>query len=124
MTNLKRLGLISFVALFLFLFAGETVAQQAQPLDPWQFPELVNSKRFQRWWWAFHQRAYPLEDIPTGAKLRALQEIEQFKAGLPSPSQLLLAPMWVNIGPAPILGGQTDPPSPVSGRVADIEGNG
>jgi len=30
MTNLKRLGLISFVALFLFLFAGETVAQQGK----------------------------------------------------------------------------------------------
>jgi hypothetical protein len=27
---------------------------------------------------------------------------------------------WTNIGPAPILQGQTDPPSPTTGRVADI----
>ncbi|TAJ94810.1 hypothetical protein EPO44_13800 [bacterium] len=35
-------------------------------------------------------------------------------------SQPIEGNTWVNIGPAPILGGQTIPPSPVSGRIGDI----
>ncbi len=118
MINFKRLWLILLAGLLLCFLAGEGAAQQMPSVDP----ALANSKQFQRWWWAFQQRAYPLGDIPKDAKLRALQQIEQFKASLP-PALQPVPGGWVNIGPAPIMGGQTDPPSPVSGRVAHIAVN-
>ena len=37
----------------------------------------------QRWWWAFQQCAYPLGDIPPGARERALEQMEQANAMLP-----------------------------------------
>ncbi|TAK06395.1 hypothetical protein EPO44_05460, partial [bacterium] len=117
MANLKRLWLIPFVVLVLWLLAGYGAAQQ-MPQVP---PALANSKQFQRWWWAFQQRAYPLGDIPKDAKLRALQQIEQFKASLPPALQP--GGNWINIGPAPIVGG-VDPDGDLnpksSGRVAAI----
>ena len=69
MSNLKRSWLITFIILVLWLLAGEGAAQQMPPVDP----ALANSKQFQRWWWAFQQRAYPLGDIPTDAKVRAFR---------------------------------------------------
>src|SRR5439155_27188224 len=120
MANPKRSWLVLLVALALCLVSGDGTAQQEQPVDLWQFPKLVNSKPFQRWWWTFQQRAYPLGYIPKGALRRALREIEQTKASLSSPSQLVQGDRWVNIGPAPILGGDTSPTSPVSGRVGAL----
>jgi len=123
MASLKRSWLIPFVVLALCLLAREGAAQQAQPVDPWQFPKLANSKPFQRWWWQYEQRAYPLGGIPEHARLRALQQIEQAKAGLPSTSQPVAGGGWTNIGPAPINGGQIGARGntrPMSGRVADV----
>src|SRR5947199_4845477 len=106
MANPKRSWLVLLVALALCLVSGDGTAQQEQPVDPWQLPKLANSKPFQRWWWAFQQRAYPLDDIPKNARQHALQEIAQSQAALPPSSQLVQGDRWVNIGPAPILGGQ------------------
>ncbi|MEO8428745.1 MAG: hypothetical protein ABI651_16730 [Verrucomicrobiota bacterium] len=87
-----------------------------------EFPALLtNSIQFQREWWFYQQRAYPLGYIPTNARLRALHQIEQFRASVPGTIAAALGTQrWVNIGPAPILDGATDPSLPVSGRVADI----
>src|SRR5439155_15122605 len=123
MANPKRSWLVLLVALALCLVSGDGTAQQEQPVDLWQFPKLVNSKPFQRWWWTFQQRAYPLGYIPKGALRRALREIEQAKASLSSPSQPVQGDRWVNIGPAPILGGQigaTTNTRPMSGRIAAV----
>ncbi|MBI3329700.1 MAG: hypothetical protein HYZ81_23710, partial [Nitrospinae bacterium] len=123
METLTRLWIIPFVALTLGLLAGDGAAQPQPLVDPWQFPDLTNSKPFQRWWWAFQQRAYPLEDVPEGARLQALQQIEQSKVTLPAPSQPVPGSAWITIGPAPILGGQigkTTTTRAMSGRIADI----
>ncbi len=98
----SRSSLLVLVALY--LLPGVAMAQSTPPVDPWQFPALANSKAFQRAWWLFQQRAYPLGYIPDGARLRALQQIQQSKAG---PGPLVVGGnAWVNIGPAPILNGQ------------------
>jgi hypothetical protein len=120
MAHGKRFWLVVSMIFALGLFAGDAAVQGQQPPNLWQFPQLTNSRFFQRWWWAFHQRAYPLGYIPEGARQRALEQIEQAKAALSPMAQPVQGDTWVNIGPAPILGGQTSPPSPVSGRVAAI----
>lgn len=119
----KRSWLIPCIILAACFLAGEGASQPGQAVDPWQFPKLINRKPFQRWWWAFRQRAYPLNDIPANARLRALQVIEQSKAGFPPTVQPAPGNTWVSIGPAPILGGQIGKAGgtrPMSGRVADI----
>ncbi len=116
MITRKRSWLMLFVGLTLCLLGSDGAAQPEQPVDLWQFPQLTNSKPFQRWWWAFQQRAYPLGYIPEDAQLRALQQIEQFQAGLAPTSQPVQGDRWVNIGPAPILAGTTA----YSGRVTNI----
>ena len=88
-------------------------------------PLLTNSIQFQREWWFFQQRAYPSGIIPADARLRALQQIEQSRSTQvgTDDSATSASPgteRWTNIGPAPILQGQTHPPSPTTGRVADI----
>lgn len=123
MAHLKRSFLIFFIALALFLPGGSGAAQPEPPVGPWKFPKLVQSKPFQRWWWAFRQRAYPLGEIPKGAQLRALRQVERSKAGLPSTSQPVPVDRWINIGPAPILGGQVGSSGnrrPMSGRVGEV----
>jgi hypothetical protein len=115
--------LISFVALALSLIAGDVAAQLQLPANLSQFSNLTGSRFFQRWWWAFQLRVYPLGDIPQGARERALEQIEQSKAARPLTEPLLGGHTWVNIGPAPILGGQIGNMGnvrPVSGRVAAI----
>ena len=102
--------LISLFLVYFCVLGNEVSAQQDPAVDPWQFPELTNSKPFQRGWWAFEQRAYPLGDIPDGAKLRALGQIRAFKARQSLQPQAVQGNIWVNIGPAPIQGGQTSPP--------------
>jgi hypothetical protein len=103
MRRRTRVGLTPLIALALLLSGGQLSAQQAQP-DPWQFPRLVESLAFQRWWWAFQQRAYPLGDIPAGARLRALGQIEQSLRDRGAPEVAVPGNAWVNIGPAPISG--------------------
>jgi hypothetical protein len=75
---------------------------------------------YKRWSWAFQQRAYPLGYIPSGAKVRALEEISQSEAKRGPPSVTSTGDLWVNIGPAPILGGQIGTQAgtrPMSGRI-------
>src|SRR2546425_11037734 len=124
MTGVRRTWTILVVALAVCVGAGDGAAQQEQPMDPGVYhPKLVNKKPFQRWWWAYLQRAYPLGEVADGAQLRALQQIEQSKAALAATSQPVSGNTWVNIGPAPILGGQvgaTPGSRPMSGRVATI----
>jgi hypothetical protein len=83
--------------------------------------------------WIFQQRAYPLGYIPQGAMSRARRQTaaavksrsKLAATGAPgvSPKVLGIGQAGVNfynVGPAPIAGGQTTPPSPVSGRITDI----
>ena len=111
------------IMLVLIAGVGGAGAQSPDQVDPWQFPNLIKNRYFQSWWWAFQQRAYPLSDIPTGAKLRALEQIERTKTGqLDSPADVA-GNVWVNIGPAPQTGGQVGNfigTRPMSGRVAAI----
>src|SRR5262245_48463865 len=90
--------------LVLGLCLGGPVVAQAQ--DPSQYPSLFNSRPFQRWWWSFQQRAYPLSDIPVDAKTHALQQIQQFKArqAPTAPAGVVPGDSWTNIGPAPVAG--------------------
>jgi hypothetical protein len=78
---------------------------------------LVTSKPFQRWYWAFQQRAYPVGAIPDGARQRALEQISQANTAPAPTAPLAVGDQWLSIGPAPIQGGETIPPTPVSGRV-------
>jgi photosystem II stability/assembly factor-like uncharacterized protein len=119
---------LSVIVIALCLFGAKSSAQQEPSVDPWNFPELTTRKFFLRAWREFEQRAYPLGDIPAGAKLGAFRQIEQFKARRsPIVSQAVPGNVWINIGPAPITPifggifldtGQT--PRPKSGRVADV----
>ena len=70
---------------------------------------------------AHRQRAFPLEVVPPGARLRALEQIEQAKAQAAAQAQFSPAggflPMaWYHIGPAPIMLGNVAN----SGRVSAI----
>ena len=113
----------AFIALLILFFLAAPLSATEPDFAPWQFPELTRSKPFRRGWWEFAQRAYPLSAIPEGARLRALQQIEEsgrFRAAGPQPAQ---GNGWLPIGPAPILGGQIGADGgtrPVSGRIADI----
>src|SRR5262245_22981263 len=117
MAHRKRVWLVPYIVLTVGVLAGDGAAQPQPRLDLWQFPKVTSSKAFQRWWWAFRQRAYPLDDLPWGAQLRALQQIEASKVALP------LEDNWVNIGPAPVWGGQIGASGQtrrMSGRVAAL----
>src|SRR5262249_25550176 len=103
------------IALVSLALAGVATAQTPPADDPWLYPGLVSSKPFQRAWWAFQQRAYPIGDIPLGAKVRALRQIEQVKTLQAAPLAPVAGAAWFTIGPAPILGGR-----PVNGRVTAI----
>ena len=85
----------------------------------------------QRWHFLYDQRAYPLGHIPSGARLRAFQQIQKAKSipaanqplasGTPSNKPLVGGtPQWVNIGPSPIFNLQIAPAQPSSGRVTSI----
>ncbi|MCI0748184.1 MAG: hypothetical protein L0Y58_22495, partial [Verrucomicrobia subdivision 3 bacterium] len=79
-------------------------------------PDRRNVEPFEeRWRDAHRQRAFPLEEIPRGARLRALEQIEASKAQ--APAEAAFGPFeWFNIGPNPIMVGTV----PNSGRVAAI----
>src|SRR5438093_968196 len=85
------------------------------------------SDRQERERWFKQQREYPLGKIPERARLRAWQQTQQSEAQTLAKSLQSAAPaaavqgnVWVNIGPAPIQGGQIAPPQPVSGRITAI----
>jgi len=90
---------------------------------------LTNTIVFQRWWWAFSQRASPHGIIPDGARLQALEQIRQLKKAHQAATPLLResaqtgevhGDQWVSIGPAPLLNQQG---IPTSGRVATVAVN-
>ena len=62
-------------------------------------------EQFSRAVWLFHQRAYPLGLIPSGAYLRALRRIRAIKeeAGRSIAAQSALPGRWTSIGPTPLL---------------------
>lgn len=99
LAGMVMIALVSFLPL-----ADHAAAQSPQPFDAWQYPGLVNSTAFQRAWWAFQQRAYPLGRIPEGARLRALQEIEGARSTQRAAPLAVPGNAWANIGPAPISG--------------------
>lgn len=129
----SRISLVTLISLSLLAAPAAGVAQsRPQSVDRSQFQGLKGVKPFERWLWEFEQRAYPLDRIPEGAKDRAFQRMRQAKAAQ-SPRQpkgaltlnAITGSVWQSLGPKPIFvapaaGGQTNPPSPVSGRVADV----
>src|SRR5436309_3524588 len=72
-----------------------TASALAQPA-PTQFPGLVNNRHFQQQWW--------LQQQSGGAnnRLQAINQIQAVTTAAPVPSGT-----WVNIGPKPVLNGQT-----------------
>lgn len=124
----SRILLVTMITISFLAPAAGVAQRQPQGVDRSQFQRLRGSKPFERWLWEYEQRAYPLDRIPEGAKERAFQRTRQAKAArAPRPAKGALTSeavtgsgVWQNLGPKPILGGQTNPPSPVSGRVADI----
>jgi hypothetical protein len=109
---------------FLFISTSALAAPPIQPLTPFAIARPQHSTtnlHILSSTWAREQRAFPLGYIPTDAKVRALEQIQQTHANR-KPIRPLVAggPQWVNIGPAPIINGQIAPSGPVSGRVLGI----
>jgi len=98
-SRLHHLQLLTVAALFSLAGAGAVYAQK--PSDPRQSPELTARKAFQRWWWAYEQRAYPLGNIPEGARQRAFQQRKLATAAQAPAAAAGPGNRWVNIGPAP-----------------------
>lgn len=118
--SMRRWFQLRFPILFgmaLLLIAGsESAAQQGRSTE-----SNKEGKPYLRWLWEFQQRAFPLGYIPDGARLRALRQIERWKES--RIQAVVQGDRWINIGPAPIKGGQlanNDGARPVSGRVADV----
>ena len=102
-----------FVAIALSVACGISFGQARRQ-------DVVDDQQAEREAWFYGQRAYPLGRIPTGARLKALAEIERINqeartAGL-SP-RALIAEGWTSIGPQP-----TNPGSQyvTAGRVNSI----
>jgi hypothetical protein len=78
--------------------------------------QVVEESRFTRRWEHFRkQRAFPLDEIPVGARTRALEQINSAAAKGDAPI-IVGGFKWYNIGPAPIFGdGETN-----VGRVTSI----
>jgi uncharacterized protein (TIGR03437 family) len=78
--------------------------------------------------WFYQQRAYPLDEIPRGAREAAItrwDEVERAQASLRKSGKLALVPeqevAWQALGPRPIINGQTfGARNSVSGRVTTI----
>src|ERR1700694_3561977 len=110
------------IGIALFLVAGGGSAAAQTPEDA-GFPNLVNSRYYQRWWSAFQERAYPLGEIPADARSVALEQIRRAKAAQRGAGTADAGVVWVELAPAPILGGQIGAligVRPVSGRVPAI----
>lgn len=112
---LASVGLTSLPGLSLGQLTPETPGKN---LFTGLSPNITENKIFQRWLWAFEQRAYPLGYIPDGAHLRA------FSQNLAAPASLQDgAQKWQSIGPAPMNGGQIGAKAvsrKMSGRVTAI----
>ena len=111
-----------FAAATLALLAPAASGESEPPAreEALRYPALADSKPFQRSWWSWEQRSYPLGYIPFGAKTRALEQIERWHA---ENDARAFSTSFFSIGPAPVLGGQigaTGGTRPMSGRVADI----
>lgn len=113
---------ISLVLIIIVCFLAATAAGQFRPqgIDSSRLERLKGVKQFERWLWEYQQRAYPLDHIPEEARDRAFQITQKAKAETAVKPQTVTGSTWENIGPRPIEGGPTTPPSPVSGRVADV----
>jgi hypothetical protein len=116
--RLIRLLLGSAIVLFL---AERPLPDRREAVGPWLLPAAGEGDDFQRWWWAFEQRAYPLGDIPEEALPRAMEEMRRADArALSAPVRLSAGGRWASIGPAPMTGGQIGTGGvgrPMSGRV-------
>jgi hypothetical protein len=120
---MKRYAL-AFCCVFLgiTLVAGRTSGQQAN-----QETRENNDTIRRRAEWFYHQRAYPLKQIPPGARLKALKQLEQMKqlqstSNLTAASRALISTSWTQIGPEPInpIGTPFGGSPTVSGRVRAI----
>jgi len=98
-------------------------AEPQQRVRQLQSPKDDEGSELQRWNWLYGQRAYPLERIPEGAMKRAVEQLE--RAGSAHAPQSVPNSVWLNIGPAPVIGGQIDGPpvanARVTGRIRDID---
>ncbi len=76
--------------------------------------------------WFHEQRAYPLNEIPHGARLRAIEQMEQVEArraslfGESAEAVVESQPRWEGLGPRPIANGNTTGSRPVSGRATAV----
>ncbi|MFM8393713.1 MAG: WD40/YVTN/BNR-like repeat-containing protein [Acidobacteriota bacterium] len=76
--------------------------------------------------WLYQQRAYPLETIPIAAGEKMLEQVERLEVETAALMQRIGAgtpsPVWVPLGPEPILYGQTfgQPRNNVSGRISAL----
>ncbi len=91
-------------------------------------PGSVEEEREGRGDWFYEQRAYPLDEIPRGARLRALEQLgreerrHRLEASVQADADLAGEQVWAAIGPAPISNGFSFgfPQGSVSGRVTAI----
>jgi hypothetical protein len=131
--RLRRESLMVLASLLLYgWLAWSAAGSPMPPVGLAQNRNLTNTIEYQRWWWAFSQRASPRGFIPDGAKLQALEQIKQHeKARQTGTGQLrdsaspgeVQGDRWVSIGPAPLIIQQSTPVLPASGRVADVSVN-
>jgi uncharacterized protein (TIGR03437 family) len=81
--------------------------------------------------WFYEQRAYPLKQIPAGARMRAFDQLEREEQRLrqrtgaqldrATASEMMQEPAWRPLGPQPIANGNTGAVQrPVSGRVSAL----
>src|SRR5215475_7874683 len=81
--------------------------------------------------WFYEQRAYPLNAIPIGARVRAIEQMERIEArrvelrrglyGKDAGTEAQNQPKWEALGPRPITNGNTGTLSrPVSGRATAV----
>src|SRR5574341_1360544 len=79
MKSVKKIGVVIPVLLGFLLLPYPALSETKDPFEELD-PSVTNSKPFQRAYWEFYQRAFPLGYIPKGAKGRAAKQIEEFKA--------------------------------------------
>jgi hypothetical protein len=101
------------LAAVLMLGAVSALAQQRSPEEIFQFENLTRSKPFQRYWWAWYQRAYPAMEIPAGVLVGAWERQHASKARGVAATAGTFRP----IGPRPIDAGDG---IKYSGRVGDV----
>ena len=122
----------SFQAAILAVCCCSCLSAFSVPASPATFETnyyLTNTNQYQRWHFLFMQRASSHGTIPEDAKLRAFDQMRQHlkatesaraQSQEPALADAVQGNKWVSIGPAPIANGDTTPPAPVSGRIADI----